>query len=79
MVNIQEEIEMFGILQQADVEQTVLVDVERHDEIVERRQLVVKRLSFKFKIVDALYLQLKRLRIVDGLQGGRRRYSVRYV
>ena len=69
VVDIQEEIEMLGILQQADVEQTVLIDVERHDEIVECRQLVVERLPFKFKIVDLFNVQFERLRIVDGLQG----------
>ena len=41
VVNIQEEIEMLGILQQTDMEQTVLVDVERHDEL-----LTVKRTVF---------------------------------
>ena len=32
VVDVEEEVEMFRILEQADMEQTVLVDVERHDE-----------------------------------------------
>ena len=39
VVDVEEEVEVLCILQQADMEQPVVVDVEGHDEVVESRQL----------------------------------------
>ena len=64
MVDVEEEVEMLSILQQTDMEQPILVDVERHDE-----RLPVERAPiFNFQC-SIFNVQCKRLRIVNGLQG----------
>ena len=64
VVDVEEEVEMFRILEQADMEKTILVDVEGRDE-----WLTIKKTSI-FKVqCSVLNVQRKRLRIVDGLKG----------
>ena len=63
MMDIEEEVEVFAVLEQTDVEQTVFVDVERLDERppIKRSLLHVHRSLFR--------TQCERLRIVNCLQG----------
>ena len=50
---------MLRILEQTDMEQTVLINIERHDHL----------LLLSLDVVDMFDVQSKRLGIVDGLQG----------
>ena len=64
VVDVEEEVEMFRILEQADMEQTVLVDVEGCDEWLTIERSAV--FNFQCSIFN---LQRERLRIIDGLKG----------
>ena len=59
MVDVEEEVEMLRILEQTYMEQTVLINIERHDHL----------LLLSLDVVDMFDVQSKRLGIVDGLQG----------
>ena len=61
MVDVEEEVEVLGILEQADMEQTVLVDVKGNDELVERCQLFGERRLLQLEILDFLHRQLEGL------------------
>ena len=62
MVDVEEEIEMLSILEQTDMEQSVLVDVERHDQ-----RLSIERRLFNSQF-SILNFQFECLCIVDSLQ-----------
>ena len=64
MVNVEEEVEMLRILEQTDMEQPVLINIERHDE-----RLTIERPSILNVQCSIFNVQRKRLRIVNGLQG----------
>ena len=55
---------MLRILEQTDMEQPVLINIERHDE-----RLTIERPSILNVQCSIFNVQRKRLRIVNGLQG----------